>query len=189
MKINDIQDHGNSKRGRALSFFDWTTRLGVLVVLTAILIAAATPPPAPRIGVVDSKQITAESKTIRAMIGDAARKAEELRGELQKSKAELTDRIDAYTRQKSVLAADEKKRREDAIQQLSDEIEVLDFRLGREIKKSQEGMVGPMSEKVRGAIKEVSTKLGLTVVLTTQDVVYYDAAIDVTSQVIEKLDS
>jgi len=167
---------------------DPVVRIGVLAVLAVLLIAATNSTPSVKIGVVDSKQVAAASKSIRGMINDAASKAEELRHELEKKKAEISDRMDAYSRQKSVVAEDEKKKREQAIQQLMDESEVLEFRLNREIKKSQESMAGPMSLKVRAAIGEVSKELGLTLVVTSQDVIHYDASYDITAKVIEKLD-
>lgn len=161
---------------------------GAMMIAVLALIAAAGPPSNPKIGVVDTKRIAAESKTVRGMISGAASKAETLKAELEKSKGEYSSRLEAYSAQKSVIADEEKSRREEAIQSLRDEIEVLEIRLNRELKRSQEGMVGPMGVKILGAIREVSKDMGLTVVFTTDDVVHYDATCDITGAVIKKLD-
>ncbi len=169
--------------------YDPMLRIGMFLILGTLLVAATSSGPSVKIGVVDSKQVAAASKSIRGMINDAASKAQELRGELEKKKAEVSDRMEAYSRQKSVVSDEEKKKREQAIQQLMDESEVLEFRLGRELKKSQESMAGPMSLKVRAAIGEVSKEMSLTLVVTSQDLIHYDASYDITAKVIEKLDN
>lgn len=162
---------------------------GLVLGLSAwILIAAANPSPTLRVGFVDTQRIAAESQSIRKMIGDAATKAEELRKELQKSRGELSARLEAYSAQKTVVTGEEERRRSAAIQQLKDETEVLEFRLDREVKRSQAGMVGPMGMKILDAIRAESKEQGLTAVFTTQDVVHYDSAYDVTAAVIRRLD-
>lgn len=153
-----------------------------------LIVAAATPPANPRIGVVDSKRIAAESKTIRKMIEDAAAKAETMRSDLEKKKADYNSRLDAYSLQKSVVSDEEKSRRESAIQEIRDEIEVLEIRLGREVKRSQEGMVGPMGLRILAAIREESKDANLSVVFTSDDLVHYDEKCDITAEVIARLD-
>lgn len=159
-----------------------------MILAALALLAAATPPANPRIGVVDSKRIAAESKTIRKMIEDAAAKAETMRDDLEKKKADYNSRLEAYATQKSVVSDDEKSRRESAIQDLKDEIEVLEIRLNRELKRSQEGMVGPMGLRILEAIRAESKDASLSVVFTSDDLVHYDDKCDITAQVISRLD-
>ena len=52
--------------------YDPVLRIGMIAVVAVALIAAAASTPAVRIGVVDSKQVAAASKSIRGMINDAA---------------------------------------------------------------------------------------------------------------------
>lgn len=161
----------------------------VAVALAALgLLAAAKPAPTPKIGIVDTQRIAAESRAIRDLIGDAAKKADALRDEAKKLQAELAARLDAYAAQSGVVTKEEEKRRYDAVEKLKEDLDVLEFRLGREVKKSQAGTVGPMGTKILDAIKAVSAEQGLTVILTTQDVVHFDAAHEITAAVIAKLD-
>ena len=69
---------------------------------------------------------------------------------------ELAAANERYTRQQSVSTPEENERRRKEVSKLSDELDEVQFRLNREVKKAQEKMVAPMQEKIVAAIKDIA---------------------------------
>lgn len=162
--------------------------VGAVVMVAMSLMAAVAPSPSIRIGVIDTRRIEAESSAVRTMLEQADERAAKIRDSLQKSRNELSARLQAYSSQGGVITSEERDRREEAILSLREQVDVLEFRLERESRMARERSVGPVGQRVLDAVRQVSEEHGVTLVLESHDVVRYEAVHDITDLVIGKLD-
>lgn len=177
MSLRKLQRSGLSF-GVALGLSGWC-----LVLMGA----AGSPQPAP-IAVINSARITSESTTIQNFIAEVSVEAQVTRDELDRIQNEMKTAIELYNAQESVTNEEgnlERKRRIEAMTETSEE---LKFRLGRQLKKAQEEMIGPTQKRIQDAIGEIATEEGIQIVLTTEQTIFFDSAIDLTDAVVARLD-
>ena len=94
-----------------------------------------------------------------------------------------------YNSQASLVSGEENDRRREELLRLEDEIEELNFRLTREIKKAEESTYGPIRELIEKAIAEVALDQELNLVVSSSASVYHTPDIDITEAVIALLDA
>jgi len=156
---------------------------------TLALMGANSPVATSGIGIIDTAQIAVSSSAIQKAITNASGDAQKAKTDFEQKQKELQAANERYTRQQSVSTPDENERRRKEVAKLSDELEEIQFRLNREVKKAQEKMVAPMQEKIVAAIKDIAASRRLSVVLAKDNTIYHDNAIDLTKEVIARIDA
>ena len=141
------------------------------------------------IAVIDTSQIATSSASIQKAISDVSIESKQAKADFEKKQAEIKAASEKYTRQQSVASKDENERRQKEISKLNDELEEIQFRLNRAVKKAQEKMVSPMEERIVSAVKEIAASRRISVVLAKEHTIYSDPAADLTKEVIARLDA
>jgi Skp family chaperone for outer membrane proteins len=154
-----------------------------------LLAGAVEPGSGPAVGIIDTGRITTESVAVQKAIAEASGEARKARDEYEKKRDALAAVADRYKKQESVASKTENDRRQAEIARLNEELEEIEFRLNRAIKRAQEKMVGPMGDKINAAIREICAARRIPVVIGRENVVYHDPSVDLTREVIARLDS
>lgn len=104
---------------------------------------------------------------------------------------EFEERMEAGT-----LSEQQRQQEEERLMEMEADLESLERRIQNQIQNRQNELLGPIMQRVEGAMEEVARELDLEYVLNRQTsqgdlVVFYasDRGIDITDRVIEKLTS
>lgn len=142
----------------------------------------------PRFGFVDVELVLAESKAIKTIVSEIdaelGKRDEEIRDkrrELQKLKLSL----DA---QGSVLSQAERERRQQQAVTLLSEIDELEYRFDREVKRKQAAIIEPLLEQVVRIVGEVGQREGYDLVVRGEMVLWGSKSVDLTPVIVRELD-
>ncbi len=140
-----------------------------------------------RIGYVDIDKITSKAKQSAAMdklSEDVRRIQKEFQGKLDKQR-ELEREIE---KSRGVVSADETSRKQREVNRLKNEIEELELSYKRELQKIDDTLFTPLVKQIGYSIEDVAKERGFDIVLRGEAVFYGSPAVDLTDDVIAKLD-
>lgn len=153
------------------------------------LIGAGVSGSSGKLAVVNTDRITSSSAQVQKLLSDASVSANAVGEELKKKQEAYKKASDRYNSQLTITSDDENKKRREEIRKLNDEIEEITFRLNREVKTAQEKAVTPLKERIVKSISEIAKMDGVSVVLSSENTIYFDPQIDLTDQVIARIDA
>lgn len=160
----------------------------LLAAAFGLLVGAGTAKPA-RVAVFDATRITDGSERIQTMIAEASAGARVVREELEIKQREFKTASEKFASQKSVSSDDVNERRRSELTLQREAIEELQFRLNREINRAQTAAVNPMREMIMSTVRSLAAEQGLTVVLSSDNTYYFDPEVDLTADIIGRLDA
>jgi len=141
-----------------------------------------------RIGFVDLDMIFDQSRAIKAAIAVADAemdaRAKRLR-ELQRDFKGMQTRLDT---QGSVISETERRRMQDEMGRMLDEVDELEFRLERDMRDRQRRTIDPVLKAVLVIVGDVGRREGFDMVLRGDVVLYGRNTTDLTGRVFEELD-
>lgn len=141
-----------------------------------------------RFGFVDIELVLAESDAIRKIVAeideDLAKRDEAIRAkrrELSKLKLSLET-------QGAVLSQQERDRRQQAAVAMLTEIDEMEYRFDREVKRKQALVIEPMLEEVVKIVGEVGQRDGYDLIVRGEMVLWGAKSVDLTPVVVRELD-
>jgi len=141
-----------------------------------------------RFGFVDIELVLAESDAIRKIVAeideDLAKRDEAIRAkrrELSKLKLSLET-------QRAVLSQQERDRRQQAAVAMLTEIDEMEYRFDREVKRKQALVIEPMLEEVVKIVGEVGQRDGYDLIVRGEMVLWGAKSVDLTPVVVRELD-
>lgn len=152
------------------------------------LLGAVASGPGARVAVVDPARVTAESKTIQAALARAASPVEALSRELKEKQARRAEAGETYAAQKSAASAAENERRVAELRRMDEEIADLARRAGEALKDADEATLRPHRDRILEAVRRVAEPRGIGVVLRVENTVHYDPSLDLTAEVVARID-
>ena len=175
----------NSWRGRTLA-----------AVSVALLSVAAVPGtavaqskiPAPVIIIVDSQEVVTKSAAGKSILAQRDKYAQQFQGEVEKEKKALAEAEAELGRQRSILAPDAFAQKAKELQQRFVESQRKMQERGAALDKSLNTAMGQLRQQAGKIVAEVATETGANLVLQEGSVLNFDPAMNVTTQVIERLD-
>lgn len=153
----------------------------------ALLMAAASQRPT-RVAVVDADRLHRDSATIRAEMSKAAGPARGLQQELKSKQEALAKALQDYNAQKSATSDTANRGRTEAMEKQSKEIQTLSGRLREMVTKAEQESLGPIRERVGKVVSELAREREIDVILPASGVIYSSAELDLTDEVITRLD-
>jgi len=141
-----------------------------------------------KIGFVDLDMIFDQSRAIKAAIAvadaDMDSRAKRLR-EVQRDFKAMQTRLDT---QGSVMSDTERRRMQDEMGRMLDEVDELQFRLERDMRDRQRRTIDPVLKSVLVVVGDVGRREGFDMVLRGDVVLYGRNTTDLTGRVFEELD-
>jgi outer membrane protein len=163
----------------------WMISAGLMAAI--ILIAAESRPPA-RVAVVDADRVQRKSVSIQAGLAKASGPANRIQEELKAKTVELGRLMDEYQTQQAAASKEVNAQRMEKIVTLRREVAELNAQFDAALKKAGDTELEPMRQRIFDAVNRLAQEQGIEVVLSTQGVLYYAPYIDLTEQVVTRLD-
>jgi outer membrane protein len=141
-----------------------------------------------KIGVLDFKQVTERSTSIRRMIADAEaplaekKRLIETKGE---AFAQARRRLEA---RRSVLTDDQLKEEEQQLSALREEISDLQHEIDKAYERLDKEIMQPAVDRIMGIVEQVARAEGFDLVIPSEMALYHSEKADLTPLVIQTLD-
>jgi Skp family chaperone for outer membrane proteins len=155
----------------------------------ALLLIAAAERPAPRLAVVDADRIRRESSYVQGKLIQISQPAEQIKEQLIAKREKLRQDLEDYQAQSTAMSDEARRQKAVRLQQLSDEVSALSRRFDDALGKAG----GQELEFVRLQIMQVVGGLAaereLDAVFSSANVLYTGPQVDLTDEVIRRLDA
>jgi outer membrane protein len=151
--------------------------------------ASSTPTLAIRIGFVDMDFVLQDSRVVWEALREVDADMERRERELLAKKRDLRGLELRMEQQGGVLSAAERRRREQEIIDLVNEIDEMEYRFTRHVREKEARIVGPLQRLVLDLVGETARKEGFDLVLRGEMVLYGTPATDLTGAVLRLLES
>lgn len=163
--------------------------IGLQLPLTAQNASAPTDTaPTGKIGFVDIEIVIEQSRAIRMAMDSLDRELADRAREIDaKERAFKVARFD-LDKQERLLASEDREKRRNELVKLQEEIDQMKFNFEQEL-RMRERQIEPVLEKVMGIVADVADEKGFDLILRGEVVIYGRTSVDVTEDVIRKLDS
>ncbi len=130
--------------------------------------------------VTQSKYVAKAQKVFRTLMEKYQKKLIEKQRKIEQLRKEL---------QHGFLSESAKKKKEDEIQRLEREIRELQLEAQEQLNRKKEELEEKVFKKVQAVVKDVAKKKKLKVVFDCAAMIYYEPKVDITSDVLKKLDA
>lgn len=160
----------------------------LLVGAGALLLIAAASQTSLSVAVIDPDRVRTESVTVKAEMEKLAAPARDMLAEMQQKQAALSKAIEEFGRQRTALSEDKVRQRTAELQKQAQEVQALSQKLKERMEKAQAEGLNPMRQRVGNAVGEVARARGIKLVLTQSSVIYNTADLDLTGEVVARLD-
>ena len=136
---------------------------------------------------VDSQKIVTQSK----YIAKAQKEFRTLMESYQKKLIEKQKRIEELRKelQQGVLSENARRKKEQEIQKLEREIRKLQLEAQEQLNKKKKELEERVFKRVQNVVKQIAKKRKLKVVFDCAAMIYYEPKVDITSEVLKKLDT
>ncbi len=143
-----------------------------------------------KLGIVDAETILKEMPEFQEADKKVREIGQKWSDTLQILREDLKKKFEAYQKQSSMMAADQKQKEEESLQAMN--MQMMQFqeeKFGQngELDKMRMKLLEPIREKARKAIEEVAKEEKITLVVDKLTAVYSDAKIDITFKVLDKI--
>ncbi len=160
----------------------------LFIIMTAILITLPQLAVAEKkIGFVNPRQAISQSEEVQASQLEMKSDMGDERAKLQKLQKEIQQIDQKLQKENMTLSDKQKKNLQDKRESKMIEARQLSKLVQKRMKGEQQQIVKKMRPKVMEAVKEIANNQGYDVVLNVQAVMYADEGMDITQQVIKKL--
>ncbi|MBN1902565.1 OmpH family outer membrane protein [Candidatus Sumerlaeota bacterium] len=162
--------------------------LGVSILICGLAIRIGAQDAPLKIAYADLDRIMVESESIRQIVGT-------VQDDIKKEQESLADKMNKYKvlsktldEQKTILTHEQIKNRRLELEDLKISIEDQQQSINRMIRRSERELVEPAIERINHAIKEVSEKEKLDLVLRNDLILFSSERCNITDQVIQMID-
>lgn len=142
-----------------------------------------------RIGFVDINEVSARSKQIDSGVDKVKAKVEEIRKKMEATHKNLSSLEAEIRKSDGVLAEKEVAGKKTEAQKLRDELLDLERQAEKEVAKLDENVFAPMVSVVSKAIEDVAKEKKLDMVLRGDAIIFSATKINITDDVVKKLNS
>lgn len=164
-------------------------RTNAVLLAAGVLLAAAPLSAQTKVGFVNIDQVTVKSKSVSSLVSGMQTDLRSLQKEVDAKRTKITDLENEVKRTEGVVAksATDEKRKE--IQRLRNEIDEIDFKLRQQMRDVEQTVLEPLKRQITNAIEEVAREQHYDIVLTREAVIFSMPAVDLTDDVIKRLNT
>jgi outer membrane protein len=164
--------------------------LALAAALTAPFAAQAQAPAGLKIAVIDTERVLLASETGKKALGDLKKLQEAKENELKARQQEIQDLQTKVQDGRLSLAKDKLSDMEKQLEDKVIALRRLQDDATRELNKKRDDVLAQIDQKVMPVINQVGKELGYTMIFRKFEsgLIYADESIDITNQVIQRLD-
>ncbi|MCS7012105.1 MAG: OmpH family outer membrane protein [Chloroherpetonaceae bacterium] len=165
--------------------------LGFGIALGFMLGVAALPPASERVGFVEVEKVIAELPEAKSIKEKLEKEQQQAMKELEKKQKDLKDAFDEYERKKTMMRAEEQKKKEEELQAQLAQYRQLEQAKSAALQQKQAELLKPVEEKIAKTIEKVAQQQGYTLVISkggiANPVLYGDKSVNLTYKVIDAI--
>lgn len=146
-----------------------------------------------KVGYADYELVIVQMEDYRKVQEQLKSQAEKDQNSLRAQQQVLEEKLQDYQQKQALLSAEAKQSREQELIKLQGQLQQAQQTKMQGLQQKEQELMGPLFERLQTAIDEISEAEGLTMVFGVRaggdPVVLYasDAAVDITTQIMEKL--
>lgn len=159
--------------------------LALCVALLLLLPTLAWPQG--RVGYVDIDRITGKAKQISSVMSDMEDTVKQMQQEMKEKLQRVRELEGDIKRTEGVFSKEEQDKKRKEIDRLRNELDELEYQAKKKMKELDSTVVEPMLKKILFAIQDVAREKKFDLVLRGEAVLYGGTAVDITDDVIRKL--
>lgn len=154
---------------------------------------ATTPSMSPdrpqRVGFVDMDVVLQDSRAVWEVLREVDEEMERRERDITAKRRELRRLELRLEQQGGVLSEAERRRREQEIIALVEEIDEAEYRFSRDVREKEQTLIGPLRRMVLELVRDVARRENFDIVLNGEMVLYGTDPVDLTVPVLQLLDS
>ena len=158
----------------------------VLTILFAVL--TITNSNASSIGILDLEKIIKDSKAMRDIQNKVNKKQDEYQKEVSKKQTDLENEQKTIEGKKSVLSKDGFEKEVQKFEKKVDDLKTFVDRKQNSLKKASMESMSKVNENIKEIIGEIAKDKNFDVIIPASQTVYYADSLDITEEVLKKLD-
>lgn len=158
----------------------------VLTILFAIFTIANSN--ASSIGILDLEKIIKDSKAMRDIQNKVNKKQDEYQKEVSKKQTDLENEQKTIEAKKSVLSKEGFEKEVQKFEKKVDDLKTFVDRKQNSLKKASMESMSKVNENIKEIIGEIAKDKSFDVIIPASQTVYYADALDITEEVLKKLD-
>lgn len=158
-----------------------------LLLATAANAVQAQALPAPKIAVVRSADVVRDSAQFKAAETKMKAEFEKRKNDLEAQAKAFGSDVEAYKRDADALSADQRAKKEKDLNARQVDIQFAQRKFQEDLQNRDRELTQDMMGKIKNVIVAVSKERGITLVV--QDPVYSDDTIDITAEVLKRLNA
>jgi Skp family chaperone for outer membrane proteins len=158
-----------------------------LVTLLAAFSLASLSANAGGVGIIDVEQIIKESSAMRDIQSKIEKKQDEYQKQVAKKQDELESEQKRIEGKKNVLSKDAFQKETDAFEKKLDDLKTFVDRKQNSLKKASMEAMSKVNDKVKDIISDIAKEKDLDVITPASQTLYYKDELDVTEEVLKRL--
>jgi outer membrane protein len=156
------------------------------VAVLAMLLAGAASAQT-KVAYVDIERVTSKAKPVSTMMSDIEQQVKGLQGEIEAKMKKLRElKADAQSTE-GILSKDEQDKKRKEVLRLQNELDELEGRARRKMREMDSTVFEPLMKRIMFAIEDVAKEKKVDIVLRGEAVIYGATAVDLSEDVIKKL--
>jgi outer membrane protein len=165
--------------------------LGFGLTLGFVFGSAAIPPSGDKVGFVEVEKVLAEMPEAKSIREKLEKEQQQAVKELEKKQKDLKDAFDEYERKKTLMKADEQKKKEEELQAQLAQYRQLEQSKSAALQQKQAELLKPLEEKIAKTIEKIAQQQGYSLVISkggiANTVLYGDKNVNLTYKVIDAI--
>ncbi len=161
----------------------------ILTFIGLGLVLATTPSHAFNVAVVDMQRVMADSKAANSARSQLESKQKSFQAQVGKTESDLQKKDQELAKQRSLLAADEFKNKLTDFRKKAAEAQKDVQQKRLKLRRAFEMSIVTIQKKVTSIVAQIAKEKGYNLVVPTAQSLYFDKSLDVTSEVLKRLDS
>jgi len=139
------------------------------------------------IGIIDVDKIMNESSVMRDIQSKIEKKQDEYQKQVQKKQEELESEQKRIEGKKNILSKEAFEKETTAFEKKLDDLKTFVDKKQNSLKKASMEAMGRVNDKVKDIIADIAKEKDLDVITASAQTLYYKDSLDVTNEVLEKL--
>lgn len=163
-----------------------------MIALAVMVALGLTSEVEAKVGYVDTQRAIQESKAGKKAKGELEKEVEKKKKEIEKKESDLNKMREDIEKKRSVLSEEAFNKRAQEFQEEMMKHQQFRSKTQNDLQKKENDLLAPIAEKMKKQVEKIGKEKGFTMIIQTnpiqQNVIWADAANDITKEVISAMD-
>ena len=162
---------------------------GMGLILGLAVVMAASREGSPVLAAVDVARVKDQSIWVQGQLVDLAGPVVTIQSDLKAKRQLLMEKLELYRAQAAAVSEEVNHKRQDEIDRLNEEVKVLGRRFTEAWDEAERAGLGPVRDQIMTTVQSLCRRRGVQLVVSMEAVLYLEPDVDLTDEVIRRLDA